>query len=118
MPIKLHQLSAGAAKRVAIPFGDDVLNVEYRPSAVTPALEAREVELREKGMALSGVAEFLAVIITGWDLVDDKGKPIAPNHETLQGFGMDVLLALTRGIQEDMGAGPKLETSNGSSSNG
>jgi hypothetical protein len=116
MPVRLSQLTAGATKRVAIPFGDDVLNVDYRPGAVTPLLEAKEIEFRERGMALSGVAAFLDVIISGWDLVDDKGKPIAPTKAVFESFGMDTLMALTRAIQADLVPNPP--TSNGSSSSG
>jgi hypothetical protein len=116
MPIKLHQLNAGATKQVAVPFGDESLNVTYNPGAVTPLLEAREIEYREKGMALSGVAAFLDVIISGWDLTDDKGKPIAPTKAVFESFGMDVLMALTKAIQTDLAPNPP--TSNGASPGG
>lgn len=116
MPIKLHQLSASTPKSLAIPFGDAVLNIDYKPTAVTPNLEAREAERKAQGIVMTGVAEFLAEIITSWDLVDDKGKPIPPTRDTLMGFGMDVLGVISKAIQEDLVPNPPAP--NGSSSSG
>lgn len=101
MPVRLTALTADR-RTVRVAFGEDVLSVTYRPSAVNAVQEARELEDRAAGRHLAAQANSLAEIISGWDLVDDDGQPLPPSAEVLAGLGLDVTARLTREILADL----------------
>lgn len=113
MPISIAALTANR-RTIKVTFGDDVLSVIYKPSAINAKQEARENEERADGKHILSAARSLAEIIHAWDLVDDAGKPVPPSEDVLSSLGLDVLQTITREIITD--ALPNRTTA--SSSNG
>jgi hypothetical protein len=68
------QLSKITSQRetLAIPFGDEKLNIVYKPQAVTLEL----VDRKEQAMINPGetLARLLVDLVESWDLVDDAGQ--------------------------------------------
>lgn len=101
MPISLSALTADR-RTVTIPFGDDVLTVVYRPSAINAIQEARELEDREKGQVLRSQARSLAEVIASWDVVDEEGQPLPVSEDVLAALGIDVASKINRAILDDL----------------
>lgn len=101
VPISRSKLVADT-RPVKVPFGDDVLNLTYKPSAVNAKQEARELEEREKGLHLLAQARSLKEIIVSWDMVDDEGKPEPVTEEILAELGLEVCKRINDAILDDL----------------
>lgn len=101
MPIRVSALTADR-RTIKVDFGDDTLNLTYKPSAVNAVQEARELEEREKGQVLLAQARSLAEIITSWDVQDDDGKPLPVSADVMAPLGLDFTAKVTRAILDDL----------------
>lgn len=101
VPIRLSALTADR-RPLRVAFGDDALNLTYKPSAVNAVQEARELEEREKGLHLAAQARSLAEIIASWDLQDDDGQPVPVSAAVVGALGLDFTSKVTRAILADL----------------
>lgn len=101
MPISIASLTADR-RTIKVPFGDEHLTLVYKPSAVNAKQEARELDERAKGQHILSQARSLAEIILSWDVLDDSGKPLPVNEETLAMLGLEVTAKLTQAILADL----------------
>lgn len=116
MPIRVSALVADH-KPVAVVFGDDTLNLTYKPSAVNAVQEERELADRKEGRHLFALAQSLSEVIDSWDLQDDDGNALPPTVDTLKPLGLDALQKINRVILADLlpNQTPSATSSNGSS---
>lgn len=100
MPISLADLTR-ATRTVAVEYDGHTVNLTYTPGKLTPAVEARLNDANEHNRPASGVADELAQIIVGWDVTDEKGKPVEVTTELLHEFPTRFLLACVQAIGSD-----------------
>lgn len=100
MPISIADLVVGKRK-LSVTFPEGTLNITYDPNKINVKSESEMIELRAEGRTLGSLAAQLANVIVEWDVVDDKGKPIAPTAEAIQSLGYSVMVFLNRKIAED-----------------
>lgn len=126
--MKLSQVLS-ERKRLAIAVGDDVLNVVYRPKAITPemvdgsitaaqlaksgALNADSLTIEnadEKfGMVLRMSAmpvDSVLAYVESWDLTDEEGVTIPLSRESLRTLPIEFLKTVVAAINEDMRPNP------------
>jgi len=101
MPITLGKLVAGKRRTVAVEFDGEIINITYTTGKLTPAVEARLNDANENNRPASGVADELANIITGWDILGDDGEPVPITAELLHEFPTRFLLACVQAIGAD-----------------
>ncbi|MFZ6028040.1 MAG: hypothetical protein ACOYYS_10020 [Chloroflexota bacterium] len=103
-------------RTVAVNLGDDPatgdeinIDVTYRPSGLTPAVEEDAQRLFSRGMQGAGTARLLSGMITFVDITDDDGNPIPATYEGLSNVPvvflvkiMAALLADVRQSKEDL----------------
>jgi len=100
MPIKLAALTR-ATRTVPVDSEGLAVSLTYAPGKLTPAVEARLNDANEHNRPASGVADELANIITGWDILGDDGKPVAISADQLHEFPTRFLLACVQAIGSD-----------------
>lgn len=100
MPIKLADLTK-ATRTVVADYDGLTVNITYAPGKLTPAVEARLNDANENNRPASGVADELANIITGWDILGDDGEPVPITAELLHEFPTRFLLACVQAIGSD-----------------
>lgn|SRR5690606_25094579 len=105
MPIRISDL-VKETRPLSIPLddedGEETLNITYRPSAMTPAVEAemhQAISRRQGGAAL--VAPLSHLIVT-WDVVDEAGEPLPVTTEVLNMLPIDFLSRIITEIGRDM----------------
>lgn len=101
MPIKISDL-ARDRRSIQVPFGDQLLEVTYLPSAFTAELEGRDAQLRAQGRPLAALALQLAESVIAWDLEDDRGQPVAVSREAMELLGLDALTRIHLAIRDDL----------------
>ncbi len=101
MPVRLSDLMRDT-RTMTLPVGDDVLTVTYRPSGITPETEERLAKLGQDQRLGASMIALLTETLTGWDLVDDKGKPLPITEAQLRKLPMRLLGDLVRAMTEDM----------------
>lgn len=89
-----------------IPFGDDVINAEYKPHKMTPKFRAFLINL-DNGAGLGeaqkdSAAQMAAEMLASWD-VDYDGQPFPPTYDNLLTVPIELLSAVVRAIWTDLG---------------
>jgi len=92
-------------KRVRIPFGEDVLEVEYRPDAVTPRMVIQVDEAKKPAEQMRAVVEALSRILVSWDLIGEDGKPYPITKASLMDLPLFFLAQVFQAVTEDMAVG-------------
>jgi hypothetical protein len=94
------RLSDIQKKRVslAIDFMDEVLNVTYDPSFLTPERE-QEIDSATDSEQMS---KLIAGLVTSWDLVDDEGTAIPLNEDDLLTIPTIILATVLNKVSEDI----------------
>ena len=114
MPVRLSNL-VKERRELAVPLADsnDVINIVYRPHALTPADEARLSSLTGEESYREMLSQFEDLLVS-WDvlgaLVDkDTGKVLVPEdvevpikQELLQHLPTDLMGIVFGAIREDM----------------
>lgn len=101
MPIRLSHILQDR-RTCMLQVGDETVTVSYRPGSVTPDLED---ELREYVADQRGGAALVALLahcLVEWDVLDDRGKPLAPTAENLRRLPTVFLALVVQTIMEDM----------------
>lgn len=101
MPIRLSALTADR-RPLKIEFGDDTLNLVYRPSTINAVQEARELEDKAAGKHVMAQARTLVEAIISWDIQDDDGQSLPVSEEVMASLGLDVTLKINRAIIQDL----------------
>ena len=128
MPIKLKDLKK-ATKTTSFVYGEDTVNLTYRPAAITPrvqyvaraltdlsgqqidltdlAQDARNAIVRDRTAAVSeAIGDYLDIlvsIITAWDVLGDDGKPLPVTAEVMADFPYEFINALFAAVQSGGG---------------
>lgn len=92
-------------KWVRISFGEEVLEVEYRPDAVTPRMVIQVDEAKKPAAQMRAVVEALNRILVSWDLIGEDGKPYPITKESLMDLPLSFLAQVFRAVTEDMSVG-------------
>lgn len=86
-------------KDLAVPFGDLVLNVVYKPQFATPALLSEFANASQDPLLL---AKDFCAMVDSWDLTDDKDRVIPVDQEHVANVPISILQAVILAIGEDM----------------
>lgn len=78
--MRFTDLTTGKEATVEVPWQDDTVTVRYLPGR----LSAETVEAVMSARSASDVAEKVAGIITGWDVLDDDGVELPPSVDVLK----------------------------------
>ncbi len=92
-------------KRVRIPFGEEVLEVEYRPDAVTPRMVIQVDDAQKPAAQMRAVVEALNRILVAWDLIGEDGERYPITKEALLDLPLSFLAQVFRAVTEDMSVG-------------
>lgn len=85
---------------LAIPFGDETVNVVYRPSRINAVTEAKALDLRREGRIFAAHAAYLAEIVEAWDLTDGKTQ-YPPTPENIEALGYEIVQHIRDSIMAD-----------------
>jgi len=101
MGIKLADLTRDT-RTIAVPVGEETLNVTYQPSWLTPETEEKLHKLGESGRAGQSLVSFLLPCLVSWDLLDDDGQPLPLADKTLRKLPIKLLSQIVQAVGEDM----------------
>lgn len=79
---------------VAIKVGpdpEDVVNVSYRPGALTLGALERLQEMSNSGQHVESIAEMLKPILVTWDLLDENDNPLPIDYSGLSQVPIEFL---------------------------
>lgn len=93
MPVRFGDLYH-RTRKVQVEYQGDVVNVEYRVNAITPAFVAAN---------LDPVSQIKEVVVT-WDVLDDSGNPILP-EKIADKLPLEFLGMVMEAIVHDMQVG-------------
>lgn len=99
MPLSLGDLRS-RTRRVAVPVAGETLEVEYRPTALTPGLIAWLRGIEADGQP-ERLAEVLCQVVIGWDLLGDDGAPLPVTEEVARELPLRLLGVIVRAVLED-----------------
>jgi len=109
--MKLSNL-APSTRTVQVRVGageEDVVNVTYRPGALTIGIADKLKELRDNPMADLEVAEvFLLPLITKWDLQDENGNELPVTREVFAQIPIEFLGMIFLEIRMDALPNPQM----------
>jgi hypothetical protein len=94
------------SKTIGVDFGDETVQVTYRPQFLTPVTESLLREITDEAEPLrraAALAKLMPQLVSEWDLTEDEDGPaIALTEERLQtvpsGILVDIMLAVQRDI--------------------
>lgn len=101
MPIKLHEIQA-ETRSIDVEYLGHDLRIDYRPGMVTPEYESRLNAAMQANRPSAGLAEELARIVSGWDVLDEDDKPLPVNGENMAIMPMGLLRVIVEGIAADL----------------
>lgn len=96
MAIKVSQLNS-QKRTVEVKFGEETLNVTYRPNCVTPQF-LDDLQQPKQGEA---IAEAIEKIVVEWDLLNEQGKQLAPKLALIKTLPIAFLMAVMAAVQAD-----------------
>jgi len=96
MAIKVSQLSS-PKRTVEVTFGEEKMNVTYRPSCVTPQF-LDDLQQPQQGEAIAVSIEKLVV---EWDLLNEQGKKLPAKKAIVKTLPIAFLMAVIKAITED-----------------
>ena len=85
--------------KLAIPFDDQRLNVEYWPNRII-----LEDILDPESQGAIQLATGLAKVLKGWDLEDEQGR-VPTTVEAIKGLPINLLIEVQKAINEDLRPG-------------
>jgi hypothetical protein len=96
MAIKVSQLNA-PKRMVEVTFGEEKMNVTYRPSCVTPQF-LDDLQQPKQGEAITDAVQALVV---EWDLLNEQGRKLPPTSAVIRKLPLSFLMAVIKAITED-----------------
>jgi hypothetical protein len=100
MPITFAQIQADL-RTINVSYFEHNFSVTYRPSENTPRKNSAAQELEEGGDANKATIDTLCRVLTAWDVVDDKDKPLPITAETLGEMPYALLTSIVQAIGAD-----------------
>ena len=98
MPVKAQSLAERATAKTEVDYGDlGTLEVTYYPGKFTMGFMKRLGQVSSSDNLDTIMAEFCE-IVTDWDLLDPKGKPLPVTVETAMNQGLDVISDIVMAI--------------------
>ena len=97
MPISLNHLKNDKRTIQAVYF-NDAFSLTYRPSELTPAVEAGIRESEDNNILVN----TLCNLITDWEVQDETGEPVAIEPDVLNNMPSAFLGAILQACREDM----------------
>lgn len=119
MTLTLQSLLDGVAE-LPLKVADDDLLVTYRPGKLTWAVRQKlfvgvlafaageKPAAEETEAAWQAYCAALAGVLVAWDVVDEKGKPLAITAELLTRFPLDFVVSLGREVAKDSLVNPRI----------
>lgn len=83
MGIKLKTVKSQTAS-IKIKVADESAKVVYRPNALTPETLEEMRDLQESNQVSEGLVLMVCAVIKSWELLDEKGKALPVNAETVR----------------------------------
>lgn len=110
MPLSINSLKKDE-RPLTVPYGKEEVNIVYRPSEWTPAVEEQWTDT--EGSGTHEMLEFLNKIIVSWDIYEDdkQEKPLPKELDSFYIIPTPLSLAFLREIQEDAVPGKEKRTS-------
>lgn len=102
MTIRLSDIRADVRTVSFVYDGNDV-NIQYKPSAITPVLQSKILKLDTNDSM--NMVDVIVNVIVGWDVLDDKGKPIAITTATLGALPIGFVGQIVTSVFTDMQPG-------------
>lgn len=89
--------------KLAIPMGQEVINVTYRPNYLTGEFDARLQELNNSGEATKGFYMMFTEVVAAWDLKNEETDdyPISLTEQALKKLPLKLLGDILEKINED-----------------
>lgn len=106
MPITISDLRADLRELSIAIEGVGMLNVTYRPSAITAEVEAALMDSLERQRPGQAVVSLLAETLVDWDLQNDDGKPLPADAATLRRLPLRFLMLIAEAITRDIAPNP------------
>jgi len=92
-------------------YGDGDLVITYLPSKAGQKDLVRKMEElgenEESWTRIDGMTEYLAEVISEWDITDDEGKPLPVTEEYLDQLGIIIQGHIFQSIQRTFALGEK-----------
>ena len=103
MPIQIADLMRDE-RTCTVEYQGESAKVTYRPGAYTPIVEDAFQTAIETNRPSRGVAEMLAGLLVGWEVLDDDGNEIPVTVKFLVAVSSSFLFAVINAITSDMNA--------------
>lgn len=110
MPIKVANLISDK-RRFKLDYQSAEINITYKPSWYTPAMEEQVRQLAEDQFQAGILVKSLAALLIEWDVLDDKGKALKPTEELLKTLPVSFLARVFEAVSEDMRSGEAAKAS-------
>lgn len=100
MGMKLSEVKARVAT-TTITWGDETVDVGYRPAALTPAL-IEEVQAAAKAENLDVLGTMLEPLLAWWDVLDDEENRLPTDAATIKTMPVAFLTEVMSTVQGAM----------------
>lgn len=112
MPIRLSDLAA-KSRALTVEFDGEQIAVTYLPGRMTMALQARMQKATElaAGDANKELAAVLTELVSGWDVLDESGAPLAVTEKVVRQLPLRFVTALTLALFDDVNPNGKTVSS-------
>lgn len=107
MPIDFGSLEADR-REIAVPFGDETLNIVYQPSRMNAETESEVSNRMRRGLAVNALACRISRLVIEWDAMRD-GETIPLDEDELGRLGHLNLSIINDAINADFGEARKTE---------
>lgn len=98
MAVKLADKIA-ETKTVTVTWGEDDVDVSYFPNAVTAKLLS-DIDQAADAEDLTVIGVALEPILDWWDVLDDKGKRIPTDRDTIASLPLAWIIAVQSALEE------------------
>lgn len=105
------------SKPLAVPFGDDVVSIEYYPGKVTPEYQTKIKRLRSARDDADEAEqwEVLLAVVAKWDITDG-GRPVPLDASGMNTVPTSILGEILSAVLEDMAPNRKSAAASGATS--
>lgn len=110
MPVSARSLAERSTATATVDYGDlGTLEVTYYPGKFSYGFLQRLSGVKTNDEFDRALVEFCSVV-TSWDLLDDKGKPLPVTTETASDQGLDVITDIVMAIGGSLRPNPETST--------
>lgn len=103
MPIRLSDLAA-QRRDLDVEFDGEVVKVVYQPGKMTMQMQQRANQAMQMPAEEGNreLAQILSDLVIAWDVLEDEGKALPVNPETVSMMPLRFVTVLTRAIFADI----------------